>query len=236
MTVDHGKQPLIGAIRHAGGELEARIHPRLFSIFEQPNRAWIGRLLSVAGNVKSTIRPRENRVAAQPSQHQAGGTAGVIAHDLATLLRDGVEVAIRAKRHAMGGARLRDELLHFSIEVNAVNFIFRGVREKDFAARIARRAPRTFKPLRHQLPRLIWPQDILRPRPTRAGLHPLGPTFPKVGHRLLVVLQIPSYVATIDNPELVIVAGKFQRFGHLLIDEEPIPGTILHIAGRGRQK
>ena len=68
-------------------------------------------------------------------ERHAAGAFGVVAHHFAGLFRDGVELAVGTHGEAVRSPGIAHELAHFSVEIDAVNFVVRGVGEKPWCRR-----------------------------------------------------------------------------------------------------
>jgi hypothetical protein len=114
-----------------------------------------------------------------------------------------------------------------------MDFVGGGVGEEDFAVRGGGRPTGAFEAFGDEFPVFAGDEDFLRTRgagacfgPSRASLSKDRPSPPASSRR-------SPHVLAVDGAELVVVAGKLQRFVHLLIDEEPVARRVFHVVRGG---
>ena len=128
-----------------------------------------------------------------------------------------------------------EELFDVAVEIDAIDLVVGGIDKKDFAAGIAGRSAGIMAILGDQLPGFIGQEDVAHARGARSGFDRLGPIFPKITHRFLIMLVKAGAMPAIDDPKCVVVAGKPQGFVHFLIEQEPVAGAVLHVVRAGGQ-
>ena len=166
-------------------------------------------------------------------EHDFGGARRVIAHEFPRSFRDGEKRAVRADGDAMRLSGVREEFADLSVEIDAVDLVVRRVGKKHLAAGVARRTSGALEAFGNGLPSLPGHQDLLGTGRTGACLHPVGPAFPEVGHAFAVIFHVSGDMASIDDAELVVVAGKRECLVNLLIEQKPIARHIFHVLHPG---
>ena len=178
MAVCDREEPLVRAVRHAGGKTKARVDLPLFSILNEPNSASIPRFFGISRDIEATIRRRENRVSEYVIENHAGCASRRVAHELSGLLGDGVHRSIGADAHAVRIAGIFCEFRYRTIQIDPMDFVGGSVRKIDLALRVARRTTRAFEPLGRQLPSFVRQDDLLCARCAVPSPNALWPVLP----------------------------------------------------------